>query len=99
MNRRSRTVIGSFCLIFVGCALQPPRFDDTRASIRNAQLRSEIKEALAHYESDAREAEHDAVTSLFPQQYWGFAINAHLQAASAAHVAGQLQKAIEHGEK
>src|SRR5215813_13070075 len=94
-----RTVVGSLFLLLSGCAVQQPRFDDTNASIRNAQLRGEIKQALAHYESEAQQAEHDAATSLFPQRYWGFAVNAYLQAASAAQVAGQLQKAITYGEK
>jgi hypothetical protein len=93
------TVVGSLFLLVSGCAVQQPRFDDTIASIRNAQLRGEIKQALAHYESEARQAEHDAATSLFPQRYWGFAVNAYSQAASAARVAGQLQKAITYGEK
>jgi hypothetical protein len=31
---------------------------------------------------------------LFPQRYWGFAVNAYSQAASAARVAGQLQKQL-----
>ena len=93
------TVVGSLFLLVSGCALQQPKFDDTNASIRNAQLRGEIKQALAHYESEARQAEHDAATSLFPQRYWGFAVNAYSQAASAARVAGQLQKAITYGEK
>ena len=93
------TVVGSLFLLVSGCAVQQPRFDDTNASIRNAQLRGEIKQALAHYESEARQAEHDAATSLFPQRYWGFAVNAYSQAASAARVAGQLQKAITYGEK
>src|SRR5215472_2914413 len=93
------TVVGSLLVLVSGCAVQQPRFDDTIASIRNARLRGEIKQALAHYESEAREAEHDAATSLFPQRYWGFAVNAYLQAASAARVAGQLQKAITYGEK
>jgi CHAT domain-containing protein len=93
------TVVGSLFLLFSGCVVQQPRFDDTNASIRNAQLRGEIKQALAHYESEARQAEHDAAMSLFPQRYWGFAVNAYSQAASAARVAGQLQKAITYGEK
>src|SRR5262250_79199 len=93
------TVVGALLLLVFGCAVQQPRFDDTEASMRNAQLRGEIKQALAHYESEARQAEHDAATSWFPQPYWGFAVNAYLQAASAARVAGQLQKAITYGEK
>ena len=94
-----RTVVGSLFLLFSGCVVQQPRFDDTNGSMRNAQLRGEIKQALAHYEAEARQAENDAATSLFPQRYWGFAVNAYLQAASAAQVAGQLQKAITYGEK
>jgi CHAT domain-containing protein len=93
------TVVGSLLFLVSGCVVQQPRFDDTMASIRNAQLRGEIKQALAHYESEARQAEHDAATSLFPQRYWGFAVNAYSQAASAARAAGQLQKAITYGEK
>src|SRR5215813_10895003 len=93
------TVVGSLFLLFFGCAMQQPRFNGTNASIRNAQLRGEIKQALAHYEAEARQAENDAATSLFPQRYWGFAVNAYLQAASAARVAGQLQKTITYGEK
>src|SRR5262244_99247 len=93
------TVVGSLFLLFFGCAMQQPRFNDSSASLRNAQLRGEIIQALAHYESEAQQAEHDAATSLFPQRYWGFAVNAYLQAASAAQVAGQLQKAITYGEK
>ena len=93
------TVVSSLFLLVSGCAVQQPTFDDTNASIRNAQLRGEIKQALAHYESEARQAEHDAAKSLFPQRYWGFAVNAYLQAASAARVAGQLQKAITYGER
>src|SRR5215475_2324844 len=93
------TVVGSLLLLVSGCAVQQPRFDDTNASMRNAQLRGEIKQALTHYESEARQAEHDAATSLFPERSLGFAVNAYLQAASAARVAGQLQKAITYGEK
>src|SRR5215467_5588277 len=93
------TVIGLIFLLVSGCTVQQPKFDDTVASRRNAQLRGEIKQALAHYESEAREAEHDAATSKFPQRYWGFAVNAYVQAAGAARVAGQLQKAITYGEK
>src|SRR5262245_1958702 len=93
------TVVGSLFLLVSGCAVQQPRFNDSSASLRNAQLRGEIKQALAHYESEARQAEHDAATSLFPERSLGFAVNAYLQAASAAQVAGQLQKAITYGEK
>src|SRR5215467_10583020 len=93
------TVVGSLFLLFFGCAMQQPRFNGTNASIRNAQLRGEIIQALAHYESEARQAEHDAATSLFPQWYWGFAVNAYVQAADAARFAGQLQRAITYGER
>jgi tetratricopeptide (TPR) repeat protein len=93
------TVVGSLFFLVSGCTVQQPRFDDTIASMRDAQLRGEIKQALAHYESEARQAEHDASTNLFPERSLGFAVNAYLQAASAAGVAGQLQKAITYGEK
>src|SRR5262245_58020000 len=95
---QTKTVIWTVLLVS-GCTVQQPRFDDTNASIRSAQLRGEIKQALAHYESDAQQAEHDAATSLFPERSLGFAVKAYLQAASAAQVAGQLQKAITYGEK
>jgi len=88
-----------FCLAAAGCAVQQPRFDGTVASLRSALLRGEIKDALAFYEAEARQAEKNATSSSFPQQYWRAAIGAYLRAAQAASYAGQLQKAITYGEK
>jgi CHAT domain-containing protein len=62
-------------------------------------LEGRVREALASYEGQAQEAEKNAPTSWFPQQYWGTAVVAYMQAASAASVSGQLQKAVSYGEK
>src|SRR5262249_56371582 len=75
--------------IFSGCAA--PKFDGSNASLRSALLRGEIKEALTYYEAEAQEAEKNAA--------WGEAVNAYMQAADAARVAGQVQKGITYGGK
>ena len=69
------------------------------ASYRQAIVQGELKEALASYEAQAREAEKNAQASLFPQQYWQAAVDAYRRAGRAARQAGQLQKAITYGEK
>ncbi len=79
------------------CAV--PKFEGTFTSTHRALLRGEIKEALAFYETQAQEAEKNAATSWFPQQYWGAAVRAYLEAARAARLSGQLQKSIAYGEK
>jgi len=86
-----RIAVFLFCLVAAGCTVQPPRFDDSDISLRNALLRGDIKEALAFYEAEARQAEN--------HRAWGDAVIAHLQVADAARFSGQLQKAITHGEK
>jgi tetratricopeptide (TPR) repeat protein len=84
-------------LFVSSCAVS--KFDGSNASLRSAVLRGEIKDALAFYEAEAQQAEKDATSSSFPQQYWGAAVGAYLQAADAARFAGQLQNAIAYGEK
>ena len=80
-----------------GCAIS--KFDGTNASLRNALLQGKIKDALANYEVEAKQAENNAVSSSSPQRYWSQAVGAYLQAADAARFSGQLQKAIIYGEK
>lgn len=93
------------CLAFLpllfasNCAVQEPQFQLTYASTRRALLRGEIKEALAFYESQAREAEKNAEASRFSGQHWENATAAYTEAARAAWLTGQLQKAITYGEK
>ena len=84
------TAVVSSVLLVSGCAVQQ-KFDDTNASLRNAQLQGEIKDALAYYESEAQRAEKN--------NDWGTGVNAYLQAAKAARFTGQLQKAITFGAK
>src|SRR5215831_4082451 len=87
----------SLPLLAIGCSV--PKYETTQASYRQAVIRGELKEALASYETQAREAEKNAQGSLFPQQYWRWAVNAYRRAADAAREAGQLQRAITYGEK
>jgi CHAT domain-containing protein len=87
----------SLPLFAIGCSV--PKYQATQAAYRQAVVRGELKEALASYEAQAREAEKSAQASLFPQQYWQAAVHAYRQAADAAREAGQLQKAITYGEK
>ncbi|MBI2986052.1 MAG: CHAT domain-containing protein [Deltaproteobacteria bacterium] len=62
-------------------------------------MAGEIKEALASYEEQAREAEKNAAASLFPQPHLKVAALAYKEAARAARASGQLQKGIVFGEK
>ena len=87
----------SLPLFAIGCSV--PKYQPTAASYHQAVVRGELKEALASYEAQAREAEKNAQASLFPQQYWRAAAEAYRRAADAAREAGQLQKAITYGEK
>src|SRR5215470_12295217 len=84
-------------LLAIGCSV--PKYQSTFPSYRQAIVRGELKEALASYESQARQAEKNAQTSLFPQQYWREAVEAYGLAGNAARHTGQLQKAITYGEK
>src|SRR5499433_1471548 len=87
----------SLPLFAIGCSV--PKYQTTFASYRQAIVQGELKEALASYESQAREAEKNAQGSLFPQQYWREAVEAYSLAGNTARRAGQLQKAITYGEK
>ena len=90
-------------ILFVGCAVSEPRFEidfvNSALPTRRALLRGEIKEALAFYEAEARQAEKNAGASWFPQRDWVVATVAYREASSAARRSGQLQKAITHAEK
>ena len=76
-----------------------PNIKLRQAAYHQVIVRGELKEALASYEAQAREAEKSAQASLFPQQYWKAAAVTYGLAAYAARPAGQLQKAITYGEK
>jgi CHAT domain-containing protein len=96
------------CLILViipltGCAVSEPRFEvdlvNSGIPTRRALLRGEIKEALAFYEAEAKQAEKNAAASWFPEQDWVVATVAYREASRAAYHSGQLQKAIAHAEQ
>src|SRR5215813_7838118 len=88
----------SFLPLFgLGCSV--PKYQPTPPSYGQAIVQGELKEALASYEAQGREAEKNAQGSLFPQQYWREAVEAYAWAAAAAGRTGQLQKAITYGEK
>jgi tetratricopeptide (TPR) repeat protein len=84
-------------LLAIGCSV--PKYQPTTGARNQAVVRGELKEALASYETQGREAEKNAQASLFPQQYWQAGVEAYRHAAAAARHAGQLQKAITYGEK
>jgi CHAT domain-containing protein/predicted negative regulator of RcsB-dependent stress response len=90
-------LLASFSLFAIGCSV--PKYQATFASYRQAIVQGELKEALASYEIQAQDAEKNAATSFFAQYYWGAAVVAYMQAASAANSSGQLQKAVIYGEK
>src|SRR5215510_15038565 len=87
----------SLSLLAIGCSV--PKYQLTEPAYRQAIVQGELKEALASYEAQAREAEKSAQASLFPQQYWQAAADAYRLAGRVAREAGQLQKAITYGEK
>ena len=85
------------------CAVSEPRFEvdlvNSGIPTRRALLRGEIKEALAFYEAEAKQAEKNAAASWFPERDWAIATVAYREASRAAHHSGQLQKAIVHAEQ
>jgi CHAT domain-containing protein len=92
-------LLASFSLPLLAIGCSAPKYQTTFTSYRQAIVQGELKEALASYESQAREAEKNAQGSLFPRQYWREAVEAYGLAANTARLAGQLQKAITYGEK
>ncbi len=75
------------------------KFEVSYASSRLALLSGEVKEALASFESQAKEAENNAAASQAPQPYWKAANTAYSEASRLAGFSGQLQKAITYGQK
>src|SRR5262245_17871093 len=96
---RPTVLLISFSLPLFGIGCSIPKYQLTEPAYRQAIVHGELKEALASYEAQAREAENNAQASLFPQQYWQTASGAYRRAAQAARNAGQLQKGITYGEK
>src|SRR5262249_40877337 len=92
-------LLASFSLLLLGIGCSVPKYQPTPPSYGQAIVQGELKEALASYEAQGREAERNAQSSLFPQQYWREAVEAYAWAANAARHTGQLQKAITYGEK
>ena len=82
--------------VFNGCAISEPRFEidlvNSAIPTRKALVRGEIKEALAFYEAEAKQAENNAVVSWFPQQDWVIATVAYREASSAARHSGRATK-------
>src|SRR5690348_9669204 len=89
-------------IVFMGCAVSEPRFEidlvNSAIPTRKALVRGEIKEALAFYEIEARQAQKNAAVSWFPERDWVRAIVAYREASSAARQSGELQKAIAYAE-
>src|SRR4030095_7222199 len=97
--KRQKTWIGILLLFLLGSGCSVSNVDTALRAMRTALLSGKINDALASYEIQAQEAEKAAASSLFSQYYWGVAIVAYIQAASAANFGGQLQKAVIYGEK
>ena len=64
------------------CAVSQPKYAATRLGLNSAILEGKLKEALTDDEAQAREAEKNAMGSLFPQQYWSTAVRVYNWAAS-----------------
>jgi CHAT domain-containing protein/tetratricopeptide (TPR) repeat protein len=104
MNSAEYGVVAAVMLFFASsCAVSEPPFEvdlvNSAIPTRRALLRGEIKEALAFYEAEARQAEKNAAASWFPERDWVVATVAYREASSAALQTGQLEKAINYAEK
>jgi len=104
MNSAEYWVIVALMLFLTSsCAVSELRFEvdlvNSGIPTRRALLRGEIKEALAFYEAEARQAEKNAAASWFPERDWVVATVAYREASSAALQTGQLEKAINYAEK
>jgi tetratricopeptide (TPR) repeat protein len=86
-------------ILLVGCSVEQPKLQVSSSSARAAYVRGDVKDAVVFFESEAQEAEKNAASSSFSQQYWAAASRAYVQAQRAAHLNGQLQKAIDYGTK
>lgn len=86
-------------LIFASCAVEQQWAVPTALTTSRAGVRGEIRETVALYEAQAQQAEKDAAASRSPQQFWTAALAGYREAARAARISGQLQKAIAYGEK
>ena len=86
-------------VFLAGAAAGQQKFQPTVSSFRQATVSGNVKEFLSAMEAQAMEAEKNAVSSWFPQQYWAGAVQAYALAANAALSTGQLQKAIDYGQK
>jgi CHAT domain-containing protein len=85
--------------LFAACSTEQANFQLDTTAVRAALVRGEVKEALAFYEARAQEAEKNAASSSFPQQYWEAAANAYDLAERSARSSGQLQKSITYATK
>ena len=90
---RWATVFCIICALTSGCSL--PRY----RSADNAVLNDKTTDALAVFESQAKEAEENAKMSWWPRQYLATASWAYGEASKVALYSGQLQKAVTYGEK
>jgi CHAT domain-containing protein len=98
MNSAERGVIVGLMIFFTSsCAVS--EFQITDLITYRAVVRGKTMEALASVVAQAQEAEKNASTSWFPQQYWVAATEAYSRASTLANHSGQLEKSIAYGEK
>jgi len=80
-------------------ALSQEKFKTGVSHVRKALREGKIEEALASYETQARDAEEKSLTAESPRQYLMWSSRAYTSACRAARYAGRLQKAINYCEK
>jgi tetratricopeptide (TPR) repeat protein len=85
--------------LFPGWATGQNNYEPNSVSIIEAIARGEAREALAALEAQGAAAEKNAASNPSPQRYWEETSNAYREAARAALILGQLQKAVSHGSK
>ena len=78
---------------------QERQFETSLLTVFRAVSRGEAKKALLYYENRARYFDNLAESSESPDGLWTEAARTYREASNAAHFLGNLQKAIDYGEK
>ena len=78
---------------------QERQFETNLLTVFRAVSRGEAKKALVYYESRARYFDDLVRSSESPDGLWTEAARTYREASNAAHFLGNLQKAIDYGEK
>ena len=76
-----------------------PAFETSLTGARRATSAGEARKALRHFETQAAEFEQGAKSDNSPQVYLELASRAYREASNTAFFLGDLQKALDYGEK